>query len=66
MPIKSTELLQDEFNKQSAQALEDYLQTGLHSTESEVNDWLSSWGMDSEKDAPECHKSISDNRPYRW
>ena len=37
-------------------AWEEVQDTGLHLTGEEVKDWLSSWGTDSEKAAPKCHK----------
>lgn len=30
--------------------------TGLHATAEEVEQWLSSWGEENERPAPECHK----------
>lgn len=35
---------------------EDYLETGLHVTLAEADEWLESWGTDHEKDVPLCHK----------
>lgn len=32
-----------------------YRETGHHLTGQEVRDWLSTWGSDGEKAAPECH-----------
>jgi predicted transcriptional regulator len=29
--------------------------TGLHATAEEVEQWLSSWGDENERPAPECH-----------
>ncbi|OOG75022.1 CopG family ribbon-helix-helix protein [Sinorhizobium sp. A49] len=37
-------------------AWEEFQATGLHATADEVGKWLSTWGMDDESAAPECHK----------
>ena len=37
-------------------AWEEYQSTGLHATAAEVENWLSTWGTDDERAAPECHK----------
>jgi predicted transcriptional regulator len=33
-----------------------YRETGRHLTGEEVRTWLSTWGTDDEKPAPECHE----------
>ncbi|EIJ33601.1 CopG family ribbon-helix-helix protein [Thiothrix nivea] len=35
---------------------EEYRQDGLHVTWAEAKSWISTWGTDNEKEAPECHK----------
>lgn len=35
---------------------EEYRATGLHATAEEVDEWLASWGTDSERPAPEPHE----------
>ena len=42
--------------REAIASYEDYLETGLHVTLAEADDWLESWGTDNEKDAPSCHK----------
>ena len=42
--------------KEAIASYEDYLETGLHVTVDEVDEWLESWGADNEKDKPLCHK----------
>ncbi|OCP22477.1 MULTISPECIES: CopG family ribbon-helix-helix protein [unclassified Ensifer] len=37
-------------------AWEEFQATGLHATADEVEKWLSTWGTDDERAAPECHK----------
>jgi len=44
------------FRKDTIKAWEEYQETGLHATAAEVDDWLASWGSESEIPAPECHK----------
>ncbi|MCH4248384.1 ribbon-helix-helix protein, CopG family [Acinetobacter populi] len=42
--------------REAVASYEDYLETGLHVTLAEADEWLESWGTDHEKDAPLCHK----------
>ena len=42
--------------REAIASYEDYLETGLHVTLAEADEWLESWGTDNEKDAPLCHK----------
>lgn len=35
---------------------EEYLETGLHITLDESNQWLKTWGTENEKEMPVCHK----------
>ena len=44
------------FRKDTIKAWEEYQETGLHATAAEVDDWLASWGSESEIPAPVCHK----------
>ena len=44
------------FRKDTIKAWEEYQETGLHATSAEVDDWLASWGSESEIPAPVCHK----------
>jgi predicted transcriptional regulator len=37
-------------------AWDEFQATGLHVTADEVQQWLSTWGTDDERNAPECHK----------
>ena len=39
------------------EAWNEFEATGLHVTGAEVEKWLSTWGIDDELSAPECHKS---------
>lgn len=47
----------ESFRKDAIRAWEEYQDTGLHVTGTEVRDWLDTWGTeaDKEKDAPPCH-----------
>ena len=42
--------------REAIASYEDYLETGLHVTLAEADEWLESWGTDCEKDTPSCHK----------
>lgn len=46
----------EQFRRDALSAWEEYQTTGLHATAQEVEAWLDSWGTDSERSAPECHK----------
>ena len=35
---------------------EEYLETGMHITLDELDDWMATWGTDNEKELPACHK----------
>ena len=37
------------------QAWHEYEETGLHVTGDEAIAWLETWGMEEEKEAPQCH-----------
>jgi predicted transcriptional regulator len=44
------------FRQDTPKAWEEYQETGLHVTASEVDAWLSTWGTEAELSAPVCHK----------
>jgi len=44
------------FRQDTIKAWEEYKETGLHATVTEVDTWLASWGTENELPAPECHK----------
>lgn len=44
------------FRQDAIRAWEEYQETGLHATAAEVDAWLVSWGTESERPAPQCHK----------
>jgi len=44
------------FRQDTLKAWEEYRTTGLHATADEVDAWLTNWGTDDERPAPECHK----------
>ena len=43
--------------QETLEAWNEFEATGLHVTGAEVEKWLSTWGIDDELSAPECHKS---------
>ena len=53
--IEQEERLEAE-RREAIASYEDYLETGLHVTLTETDEWLESWGTDKEKDVPLCHK----------
>jgi predicted transcriptional regulator len=44
------------FRLDTLKAWEEFRETRLHATAEEVDQWLESWGTDTELPAPECHK----------
>ena len=46
----------ESFRKAAIRSWEEYQDTGLHVTGTEVQDWLNTWGTDNEEDAPKCHQ----------
>lgn len=44
------------FRKETLKAWDEYQLTGLHATASEVDEWLASWGTETQLPAPICHK----------
>lgn len=45
----------DAFLRQTHDAWQEYLETGLHASAEEVLAWLDTWGGESEMAAPACH-----------
>ena len=43
------------FREDAIRSWEEYQDTGLHVTGSEVKDWLNTWGAENEEDVPKCH-----------
>jgi predicted transcriptional regulator len=44
------------FRKDTLKAWDEYQQTGLHVTATEVDTWLASWGTENPLPTPICHK----------
>lgn len=44
------------FRQDTLKAWDEFQDTGLHATAAEVDQWLASWGSDSEQPTPTCHK----------
>jgi predicted transcriptional regulator len=44
-----------EFAIEALNSLKEYQKTGLHLSGEELDQWLDTWGTDSETDAPVCH-----------
>jgi len=44
------------FRQDTIKAWDEYQETGLHVTGTEVIAWLETWGEDNEKASPVCHK----------
>ena len=44
------------FRQDAIKAWDEYQETGLHATASEVDKWLASWGTEKELPVPLCHK----------
>lgn len=42
--------------REAIASYEEYLETGLHITLDEADDWIATWGTTNEKEAPICHK----------
>jgi predicted transcriptional regulator len=42
--------------KEAIASYEEYLETGLHITLDEADEWMATWGNTNEKDMPVCHK----------
>ena len=52
------------FRQDTIKAWEEYQETGMHATATEVDNWLASWGTENEVPAPVCHKCFL--RPARF
>ena len=50
------EVKREAFRQDAIKAWEEYQETGLHATATEVDEWLASWGTENELPAPICHK----------
>ena len=46
----------ESFKQEALASWAAYQETGRHLTGQEVRTWLSTWGTEDEKAAPECHK----------
>jgi predicted transcriptional regulator len=46
---------EERWNQSCVASLNEYLETGLHVTEDEVNKWMDSWGTNNELPPPQCH-----------
>ena len=46
----------ESFRKAAIRSWEEYQDSGLHVTGTEVQDWLNTWGTDNEEDTPKCHQ----------
>lgn len=57
-PIREDEMTPERqaWHDEGVKSWEHYKATGLHLTWEEVEDWLSTWGTDHEKEAPPCHR----------
>lgn len=42
--------------KEAIASYEEYLETGLHITLDEADNWMATWGTNNEKEMPICHK----------
>lgn len=49
------EQARESFKREALQSWETYKETGLHISGDETLKWLSGWGQDHERAAPECH-----------
>ena len=46
----------ESFKQEALASWEAYQETGRHLTGSELNEWLTRWGTDSESAIPSCHE----------
>ncbi|HXV30642.1 MAG TPA: CopG family ribbon-helix-helix protein [Sinorhizobium sp.] len=46
----------ESFKQEAMASWAAYQETGKHLTGNEVRSWLSTWGTDTETDAPKCHE----------
>ncbi len=45
----------ESFRKEALASWQAFQETGLHLSESEIRDWLSTWGEEHEAQLPPCH-----------
>ncbi|MBP9727448.1 MAG: CopG family ribbon-helix-helix protein [Gammaproteobacteria bacterium] len=50
------EQAREAFKQEAIDSWAHYQETGLHLSEEEAQKWLSTWGTEAEKEAPECHE----------
>jgi len=46
----------ESFHQEAMRAWEEYRESGLHVTGTEVIEWLKTWGSEHEQAAPLCHR----------
>lgn len=46
----------EKFKQEALKSWKQYKTTGMHLTNEEVGEWLSTWGTQSETELPPCHK----------
>ncbi len=47
---------QESNRREAIASYEEYLETGLHITLDEADNWMETWGTDNEKEMPICHR----------
>jgi predicted transcriptional regulator len=45
----------EKLRKETLASWDEYVQTGMHVSEEEMNSWLDTWGDDDEAEPPKCH-----------
>jgi predicted transcriptional regulator len=45
----------EQLRQETLKSWDEYVQTGLHVNEEQVNTWLDSWGSENETEPPSCH-----------
>lgn len=45
----------NKFNQSCIDSFNQFLETGLHVTQEEVDLWMDSWGSENELPIPQCH-----------
>ena len=48
------ETAKEQLRQQTLASWDDFVQTGLHVSEDEMNGWLDTWGSDHEVEPPKC------------
>ena len=46
----------ESFRQDTIKAWDEFQETGMHASATEVDNWLASWGTENELPAPVCHK----------